>query len=125
MILMDVVRNEFKDISWSFVKKCEGRPLALLAIAGLLAFKVRNIGDWKKLNGKLLSELEKKPISTGITYILSLSYDDLPYYLQQCLLHFGIYPKDCEIESTTLIRQWIAEGFVKYENNITLEEVAE
>ncbi|KAK7272902.1 hypothetical protein RIF29_13944 [Crotalaria pallida] len=115
----------FEDISWKFVKKCEGLPLALLAIAGLLACKVRNLGEWQKLNGQLLSELEKKPTSTGITHILCLSYDDLPYHLQQCFLHFGIYPKDCEIESATVIRQWIAEGFVKYESNKTLEEVAE
>nr|KYP60348.1 Disease resistance protein RPM1 [Cajanus cajan] len=36
-----------------------------------------------------------------------------------------MYPEDYEIESDKLIRQWIAEGFVKSERGKTLEEVAQ
>ncbi|MCH97214.1 NBS-containing resistance-like protein, partial [Trifolium medium] len=61
----------------------------------------------------------------GIKEILGLSYDDLPYYLKSCLLYFGIYPEDYEVKAKRLIRQWIAEGFVKEERGKTLEEVAE
>ncbi|XP_019432888.1 PREDICTED: disease resistance protein RPM1-like [Lupinus angustifolius] len=51
--------------------------------------------------------------STGITNIIGLSYNDLPYHLKSCFLYFGIYPEDYEVGPKRLIRQWIAEGFVK------------
>jgi disease resistance protein RPM1 len=40
-------------------------------------------------------------------------------------LYFGIYPEDYIVKSKRLIRQWIAERFVKKESGNTLEEVAE
>ncbi|TKY46581.1 Late blight resistance protein R1-A [Spatholobus suberectus] len=69
--------------------------------------------------------MDKNPHLIGITKILGFSYDDLPYYLKSCLLYFGIYPEDYEVKSSRLIRQWIAEGFVKDEEGRTLEDVAQ
>jgi disease resistance protein RPM1 len=40
-------------------------------------------------------------------------------------LYFGIYPEDYQVNSKRVIRQWIAEGFVKEERGMTSEEVAE
>lgn len=62
---------------------------------------------------------------TGIKQILGFSYNDLPYYLRSCLLYFGMYPEDYNVKAKRLIRQWIAEGFVKEERGYSLEEVAE
>ncbi|MCH91504.1 disease resistance protein, partial [Trifolium medium] len=70
-------------------------------------------------------ELKKDSHLTGINKILSLSYDDLPFHLKSCLMYFGMYPEDYIVKSKRLIRQWIAEGFVKEESGNTLEEVAE
>ncbi|GMN23378.1 hypothetical protein TIFTF001_040446 [Ficus carica] len=56
--------------------------------------------------------------------ILSLSYNDLPYNLKCCYLYFGMFPKGYSIRCGRLIRQWIAEGFVKSERGKTLEDVA-
>src|SRR4051812_1125898 len=36
-----------------------------------------------------------------------------------------MYPEDYKVNTKRLIRQWIAEGFVKEERGNTLEEVAE
>jgi len=54
-----------------------------------------------------------------------MNYDDLPHYLKSCILYFGIYLEDYSIRSSRLIRQWIAEGFVKHEVGKSLEEVGE
>ncbi|KAF4396054.1 hypothetical protein G4B88_020691 [Cannabis sativa] len=52
-----------------------------------------------------------------ITKILSLSYDNLPYYLKSCFLYSGYFPQNYSIRCRRLIRQWIAEDFVKSRKN--------
>jgi disease resistance protein RPM1 len=117
--------KELIDISFEIVKKCKGLPLAIVAIGGLLSTKDKNTFEWKRFSENLRLELKKDSHLIGIQEILSLSYDDLPYRLKLCLLYFGIYPEDYEIESNRLFGQWIAEGFVKEERGKTLEDVAE
>ncbi|GAU34461.1 hypothetical protein TSUD_06720 [Trifolium subterraneum] len=117
--------SELKDISDDIVQKCEGLPLAIVAIGGLLSTKDKTVSEWKKLCQNLSLELDRNPHLANLTRILGMSYDDLPHYLKSCILYFGIYPEDYSIRSSRLIRQWIAEGFVKHEVGKSLEEVGE
>ncbi|PQP97199.1 disease resistance protein RPM1-like [Prunus yedoensis var. nudiflora] len=57
--------------------------------------------------------------------VLSLSFNDLPYYLKSCFLYLSIFPEDHQIKHTRLIRLWIAEGFIETKESKTLEDVAE
>ncbi|PNX85753.1 NBS-containing resistance-like protein, partial [Trifolium pratense] len=66
-------------MSNEIVKKCEGLPLAIVAIGGLLSTKTKTI-EWEK---------------------------------------------DYTINRKRITRQWMAEGFVRYEKRRTLEDVAE
>ncbi|XP_027341100.1 disease resistance protein RPM1-like [Abrus precatorius] len=114
--------RELKDISSKIVEKCEGLPLAIVVIGGLLSMKdTTAVDEWVNF----YNELQKNQHIDSITNILGLSYHDLPYHLKSCLLYFGIYPEDYEIKSKRLIRQWMVEGFVKHEEGKTLEKVAE
>ncbi|KAM1595556.1 hypothetical protein ACFX10_001830 [Malus domestica] len=117
--------EELKELSLNFVKRCEGLPLAIVSIAGLLSTKVKVVSEWQKLYNSLSSELESNPHLTSLTRILSLSYHHLPYYLKSCMLYFGIFPEDYSISCQRLVRLWIAEGFVKPKRGKTLEEVGE
>ncbi|XP_061353470.1 disease resistance protein RPM1-like [Gastrolobium bilobum] len=117
--------SELEEMSKEIVKKCEGLPLAIVAIGGLMSTKDKTVFEWIKLCQNLSFELERNPHLTSLTRILALSYDDLPYYLKSCILYFGIYPEDYSIRCMRLVRQWIAEGFVIYEEGKTLEQVAE
>ncbi|KAK7322560.1 hypothetical protein VNO77_25946 [Canavalia gladiata] len=117
--------SELRVISDEIVQRCKGLPLAIVAIGGLLSTKDKTIFEWKKLCQNLSLELDRNPHLANLTRVLALSFDDLPYYLKSCILYFGIYPEDYSISSSRLIRQWIAEGFVKQEEGKTLEEVAE
>ncbi|CAJ2675225.1 unnamed protein product [Trifolium pratense] len=117
--------SELKDISDEIVQKCEGLPLAIVAIGGLLSTKDKTVSECKKLCQNLSSELDRNPHLANLTRILGMSYDDLPHYLKSCILYFGIYPEDYSIRSSRLIRQWIAEGFVKHEVGKSLEEGGE
>ncbi|CAJ2640042.1 unnamed protein product [Trifolium pratense] len=117
--------KELIDISYEIVKKCKGLPLAIVAIGGLLCTREKNVFEWQTFRENLSLELNKDPHLVEIKEILGLSYNDFPYHLKSCLLYFGIYPEDYEVKSKRVIRQWIAEGFVKEERGKTLEDVAE
>ncbi|XP_048323632.2 disease resistance protein RPM1-like [Ziziphus jujuba] len=113
-----------EQLSRNIVDKCEGLPLAIVAIAGLLKTKNKTTVEWQKLHDSLSSELDNNLHLRSIVKILSLSYFDLPYHLKSCFLYFGMYPEDYSIRCSRLIRQWIAEGFVNQKKDKTLEEVA-
>lgn len=49
----------------------------------------------------------------------------MAFYLKSCVSYFELYPEYYEVESKRLIRQWIAEGFVKEERGKTFKEVTE
>ncbi|CAL5416964.1 unnamed protein product [Camellia sinensis] len=116
---------ELEEISHEIVKKCEGLPLAIVAIGGLLSTKNKVVSEWQKFYDSMGTELERNPKLTSIRKILLSSYNDLPQYLKSCFLYFGIMPEDYSIEGERLIRLWIAEGFVEEQKGKTLEEVAE
>ncbi|CAK8565695.1 unnamed protein product [Lathyrus sativus] len=117
--------KELTGIANEIVQKCNGLPLAIVAIGGLLSTREKNVFEWQRFRENLSLELKKDTNLIGIKEILGLSYDDLPYYLKSCLLYFAIYPEDYVVRSKSVIRHWIAEGFVKEERGKTLEEVAE
>ncbi|CAL5347955.1 unnamed protein product [Camellia sinensis] len=116
---------ELEEVSQAIVRKCQGLPLAIAAIGGLLSTKNKGISEWKKFYGSMNSELERNPDLKSISKILLFSYNDLPHHLKSCFLYFGIMPEDYTIKAGRLIRLWIAEGFVEEQNGKTLDEVAE
>ena len=114
---------ELEDLSRNIVKICDGLPLAIVAIAGLLS-KKETFMEWKTLHDNLHSELANNPKLEPIKRILSLSYNDLPHFLKSCFLYFSIFPKDFAVNRITLIRLWIAEGFIENGKGETMERVA-
>ncbi|GAU16452.1 hypothetical protein TSUD_118010 [Trifolium subterraneum] len=117
--------KELGDMSHELVQICDGLPLAIVAIGGLLSTKPKTVLEWRQVNQNIRMELDRNVHMTYLRKILSLSYDDLPYHLKSCMLYFGIYPEHYTINRKRLIRQWIAEGFVRCEESRNQEEVAE
>ncbi|KAL7209241.1 hypothetical protein ACSBR1_030889 [Camellia fascicularis] len=115
---------ELEEVSQAIVRKCQGLPLAIAVIGGLLSTKHKGISEWQKFYGSMNSELERNPDLKSISRILLFSYNDLPHHLKSCFLYFGVMPEDYSIKAGRLIRLWIAEGFVEEQNGKTLEEVA-
>ncbi|KAL0000434.1 hypothetical protein SO802_014215 [Lithocarpus litseifolius] len=112
-------------LSHDIVEKCGGLPLAVVAIGGLLSTKDKTIFEWKNLHDSLGFEFGRNPHLSSVNKILSLSFEDLPHNLKSCFLYLGMYPEDYSINCIRLIRQWIAEGFVKEVEGKTLEEIAQ
>ncbi|KAL7188107.1 hypothetical protein ACSBR1_038044 [Camellia fascicularis] len=114
-----------KQISLRILKRCEGLPLAIVAIGGVLATKDRSrIEEWEMLYRSLGAELEDNDKLGSLKKALSLSYNDLPYYLKICFLYLSIFPEDQQIWCEKVIRLWTAEGFVNAIEGKTIEEVA-
>ncbi|CAL5394932.1 unnamed protein product [Camellia sinensis] len=120
-----VCPSELEKVSREIVRKCEGLPLAIVAISGLLSTKIRVVSEWQKFYDSLGSELERNPNLTSIKKIVLLSYHNLPYFLKPCFLYFSIIPEDYSINCGRLVRLWMAEGFIEEQKGKTLEEVAE
>ncbi|XP_027158505.1 putative late blight resistance protein homolog R1A-3 [Coffea eugenioides] len=90
---------------------CKGLPLTIVIIAGILS----TIEDdaWSEVADSLTSTIVYATDQCKST--LELSYRHLPNYLKRCLLYFGAFREDQEIETAKLMRLWIAEGFVSAE----------
>ncbi|XP_078162729.1 putative disease resistance RPP13-like protein 3 [Carex rostrata] len=120
----DPNNSAFRDLSEimnEFVKKCNGLPLALVVVGGLLSKKPRNYNAWSKVLKTMSWDNDGKKCSE----IIGTSYEDLPFALKSCFMYFAAFPEDYEVYAKDLIRLWVAEGFIPHENNRTLEETAE
>ncbi|KAJ1410843.1 Virus X resistance protein-like, coiled-coil domain [Sesbania bispinosa] len=120
--------DDLMQLSKDFVEKCEGVPLAIVAIFGLLSTKNKIVSDWQKVYNSLRSKFSSDPHLKSFHKVLLESYYDLPYHLKSCLLYFGLFPEDYSIKCRRLTRLWVAEGFVKEDEinkDQTPKEVAE
>ncbi|WVZ65336.1 hypothetical protein U9M48_014716 [Paspalum notatum var. saurae] len=107
------------------VEKCDGLPLALVAIGSLLSMKRRSVKDWRVFYNQLILEPHNNGSLNHVEKILNLSYKYLPGYLKNCFLYFSLFPEDYPILRKRLIRLWIAEGFIEQKGACSLEDVAE
>ncbi|KAI7981753.1 Disease resistance protein RPM1 [Camellia lanceoleosa] len=118
--------SHLERLSKAILNRCQGLPLAIVAISGLLSTKDKSsVDEWDKIYRSLGAELQGNDILLSMKKILSLSYIDLPYYLKLCFLYLSVFPEDCFIDHWRLIRLWVAEGFVEMKPGMTKEEVAE
>ncbi|XP_048134060.1 disease resistance protein RPM1-like [Rhodamnia argentea] len=71
-------------LSRQILKECEGLPLAIVAIGGLLFAK--DVQEWEMITRSLAAELESDGRMKIFGRILSLSYNDLHDNLKSCFL---------------------------------------
>jgi Leucine-rich repeat (LRR) protein len=116
---------QLEGIKNEILEKCDGLPLAIVTLASLLATKPRTKEEWERALISISSMHEKDSGLEVIDKILSLSYNDLPYHLRNCLLHLSTFPEDHEIYKDILVWRWIAEGFITKTQDLTLKQVAE
>ncbi|KAM4075705.1 hypothetical protein ACJW30_12G007600 [Castanea mollissima] len=90
---------ELKSFAQKLVGKCDGLPLAIVALGSLMYSK--NMSEWNKIYNSLNWSLSKNPELEAVKSILLLSFNDLPYQLK----HYH------EIRRKRLIKLWMAEGF--------------
>ncbi|KAL4572858.1 hypothetical protein LXL04_019646 [Taraxacum kok-saghyz] len=102
---------------------CNGLPLALVVIAGVLAKEARNKDVWERFAISVRSYITSD--QRGCLDTLALSYDHLPLHLRECFLYLGGFPEDSLILVERLIWLWMAEGFIQEDGTQSMEEIAE
>ncbi|KAM2263537.1 hypothetical protein ACFXTI_039810 [Malus domestica] len=111
-----------KAIREEVARKCQGVPLAIRTIGGMLRTK-HNETEWLNFKEKKLSKISQK--ENDILPTLKLSYDVLPSHLKHCFAYCSLFPPDYDISIPILIRLWVAQGFIKSsDENECLEDVA-
>ncbi|KAL8136561.1 hypothetical protein V2J09_002562 [Rumex salicifolius] len=115
--------SDYVRLGKEMLEKCGGLPLAIITLAGLLGSKA-TIQQWEYIKERVISTLMKDDEDSyeAVKNVLELSYSDLPYDLKRCFLYLGIYSEDALIYARRLIWLWIGEGFVKGDDQSTLEE---
>ncbi|KAM3215888.1 putative late blight resistance protein R1B-17 [Capsicum annuum] len=108
--------SDLETIGKQIADECHGLPLTIVVVAGLLKSK-RVIEDWESFAKDVKSFVTNDP-DERCSRVLGLSYDHLTSDLKTCLLHFGIFPEDSDIPVKRLVRSWMAEGFLKLENDM-------
>ncbi|KAL8138741.1 hypothetical protein V2J09_004742 [Rumex salicifolius] len=121
--------NGYVKLGKEMLSKCNGLPLAVAALGGLLRTK-KGLDEWQRIHKALTSNIMKgkgSPLYGRVDEMLALSYNDLPFYLKPCFLYLGLFPEDSDIKVGMLIRMWIAEGFIRSDQisgEVSLEEIA-
>uniref|UniRef100_J3N703 Uncharacterized protein n=1 Tax=Oryza brachyantha TaxID=4533 RepID=J3N703_ORYBR len=111
-----------KQAANSIVDRCHGLPLAFVTIGSLLSSRPVAEFVWDKIYKQLQTELAN---SDHVRAILNLSYHDLLGDLRNCFLYCSLFPEDYKMTWESLVRLWVAEGFVLSKEKNTPEDVAE
>ncbi|KAF2910161.1 disease resistance protein RPM1-like [Oryza sativa Japonica Group] len=112
---------ELQEVATSIVDRCKGLPLGIVSMGSLMSSKLTEHA-WTQTFNQFRCELAK---TDSVQAILNLSYNDLPGNLRNCFLYCSLFPEDYTMLRESLIRQWVAEGFVVSVENNMPEDVAE
>ncbi|XP_057502447.1 disease resistance protein RPP13-like [Actinidia eriantha] len=115
------IPRDLETMAREMVKKCHGLPLAIIVLGGLLSRK--HPDEWSKFQNNMWRHVRED--NTHVQHILALSFHDLPHHLKSCFLYLGLFPEDFEIEADKLYKLWVAEGFIKLEEESKEETAVE
>ncbi|VAI42164.1 unnamed protein product [Triticum turgidum subsp. durum] len=99
-----------KDIGLQIVAKCDGLPLSIKVMGGLLCQKDNKRRDWEMVLDDSIWSVSGMP--EELNHAVYLSYEDLPSSIKQCFLCYSLLPKAALFRRDNIIAMWIGEGFL-------------
>jgi ElaB/YqjD/DUF883 family membrane-anchored ribosome-binding protein len=107
---------EVEGLARLVVEECQGLPLALKVIGGVMIGK-KSPGEWERELKKLEeSRMKHQDVEKQLFDCLKTSYDDLENAdhanAKECFLYFAAFPEDELLEQNRLFQYWVAEGLV-------------
>ncbi|KAH0674625.1 hypothetical protein KY284_025712 [Solanum tuberosum] len=115
--------DELKDVGEKIARKCDGLPLVLDLIGGIISKKEKKEALWLEVLNNLSSFIFKD--EEEVVKVIQLSYDQLSDHVKPCLVYLASYPKDEVIRISQLKDFWIGEGLVEQIEMESAEEVVD
>uniref|UniRef100_J3LRU6 NB-ARC domain-containing protein n=1 Tax=Oryza brachyantha TaxID=4533 RepID=J3LRU6_ORYBR len=113
--------SALEDIGMKIVDRCDGLPLAIKLIGGLLRQRNNTRNSWLHIYNHNAWSMNTTDCLDRAVF---LSYEELPPHLKQCFLYCSLFPKDELIRRGDIVQMWIAEGFVQEEvSSLLLEDL--
>ncbi|VAH24606.1 unnamed protein product [Triticum turgidum subsp. durum] len=99
---------QLDEVSDEIIRICDGLPQAIISISSVLVShrEANAVENWEHVQNNL-------PTSTTSDEILNFCYNSLPSCVQTCLLYLGIYPENYIILKEDIMKQWVAECFIR------------
>ncbi|TVU50286.1 hypothetical protein EJB05_01652, partial [Eragrostis curvula] len=114
-------RTDLHDVGMQIVRRLKGFPLAVKTVGRLLKNDL-TLEYWTRVLD--CKEWESEANDDDIMPALRLSYNYLPFSLQQCFSHCALFPEDYEFGSNELIHLWIGLGLLCPDNqNKRIEDI--
>jgi len=101
-------RSDLEEIGREIAKKCDGLPLAAIALGAFLRINF-SPDYWFNVLQRDIWEL----IDYDVQQALQLSYHHLSAPLKQCFAYCSIFPKKSILEKNEVVQLWIAVGLVE------------
>ncbi|KAL9165839.1 hypothetical protein ABFS82_06G196400 [Erythranthe guttata] len=118
--------EDLYDIGREILRKCDGLPLAISVVGGLLVDRSPSKSKWENVSKEINTHLGTK--ESSVSEILELSYRNLSPELKSCFLCLGFFKEDATIRTKRLIHVWVANGFIQQGRrgeNTTMEEIGQ
>ncbi|KAF7011140.1 hypothetical protein CFC21_025479 [Triticum aestivum] len=110
--------GNLRAIGMQIAEKLKGNPLAAVTAGALLRDHL-SVDHWSNILKK--EKWKSLGLHGGIMPALKLSYDELPYHLQQCFSYCSIFSEKYRFLRKELVYIWISQGFLNHTKR--LEEI--
>uniref|UniRef100_A0A0D9XVP4 Rx N-terminal domain-containing protein n=1 Tax=Leersia perrieri TaxID=77586 RepID=A0A0D9XVP4_9ORYZ len=110
------IDDTLKDIGMQIIQRCDGLPLAVKVMGGLLRRREKRAADWEQVLQDFIRSVPPDELNDAIY----LSYQDLNPCLRQCFLHYSLLPKNVDLEDDTVVGMWYLE--IESENLVKLPD---
>ncbi|KAL0385204.1 UNVERIFIED_CONTAM: Disease resistance protein RPP13 [Sesamum radiatum] len=101
---------QLEEAGKKIAKKCEGLPLAIIAVAKHLSKADKTSECWNLADEEIAAIFSADDV---LSKRLMLSYMHLPQHLKACFLYLGVFPLGYRIVVSKLIQMWCAEEFLE------------
>ncbi|XP_057802901.1 probable disease resistance protein RF9 [Salvia miltiorrhiza] len=112
--------EEFESVGTQILQKCDGLPLAISVVGGLLR-QTQTKNGWEQVLTQLNSYLGRP--ESGVSTILELSYQHLSPQLKSCFLCLAFFKEDFTIRTKRLVKLWDAQGLIQQEESRSIDEI--